>query len=222
MENPFDRKAENLGNVTGLEHLNVEIPDQGLASTFYLVGLRLYPRPVPVPRHQQHVGQYRQEPVPHADRRAAGVSRRDRHRRSRPRRAARAASGRQESARRQQSSNSRRPTTMSRRAARGATSSACTAPTPCALAISTSASPMSSLMCRPAPPMGSPGSIARFSTPRRPSRTARARPRGYRSASGRSCASRRPTKRSPSSTAITCRSMSTISRGRMKSCKSST
>jgi hypothetical protein len=38
MENPFDRKAENLGNITGLEHLNVEIPDQGLASTFYLVG----------------------------------------------------------------------------------------------------------------------------------------------------------------------------------------
>ena len=38
MENPFDRAAENLGNITGLEHLNVEIPDQGLASTFYLVG----------------------------------------------------------------------------------------------------------------------------------------------------------------------------------------
>ena len=38
MENPFDRKAENLGNITGLEHLNVEIPDQALASTFYLVG----------------------------------------------------------------------------------------------------------------------------------------------------------------------------------------
>jgi len=39
MENPFNREAENLGNITGLEHLNVEIPDQGLASEFYLVGL---------------------------------------------------------------------------------------------------------------------------------------------------------------------------------------
>jgi hypothetical protein len=38
MHNPFDRKAENLGNITGLEHVNVEIPDQGLASNFYLVG----------------------------------------------------------------------------------------------------------------------------------------------------------------------------------------
>jgi len=38
MDNPFDRSAENLGNITGLEHVNVEIPDQGLASEFYLVG----------------------------------------------------------------------------------------------------------------------------------------------------------------------------------------
>jgi len=34
----FDREAENLGNVTMLEHVNVEIPDQALASNFYLVG----------------------------------------------------------------------------------------------------------------------------------------------------------------------------------------
>src|SRR6202795_3953420 len=39
MDNPFNREAENLGNVTGLEHLNVEIPDQGLASDFYLLGM---------------------------------------------------------------------------------------------------------------------------------------------------------------------------------------
>jgi len=39
MENQFDRAAENLGNITGLEHVNVEIPDQGLASEFYLMGL---------------------------------------------------------------------------------------------------------------------------------------------------------------------------------------
>ncbi|HEX5453903.1 MAG TPA: VOC family protein [Stellaceae bacterium] len=41
MENPFDRSAENLGNITGLEHVNLEIPDQGPASEFYLVGLGL-------------------------------------------------------------------------------------------------------------------------------------------------------------------------------------
>jgi hypothetical protein len=38
MKNPFDRAAENLGNITGLEHVNVEIPDQGPASDFYLMG----------------------------------------------------------------------------------------------------------------------------------------------------------------------------------------
>src|ERR1700676_1110438 len=39
MDNKFNREAENLGNVTALEHVNVEIPDQGLASDFYLMGL---------------------------------------------------------------------------------------------------------------------------------------------------------------------------------------
>jgi len=32
MENPFDRNAESLGNVTFLEHLNVEIPKDGVAA----------------------------------------------------------------------------------------------------------------------------------------------------------------------------------------------
>ena len=35
MDKPFNRKAESLGNVTGLEHVNVEIPNQALASDFY-------------------------------------------------------------------------------------------------------------------------------------------------------------------------------------------
>ena len=35
----FDREAENLGNVTMLEHVNFEIPNQGLASDFYLQGM---------------------------------------------------------------------------------------------------------------------------------------------------------------------------------------
>src|SRR5206468_3017007 len=38
MDNGFNRKAESLGNITGLEHVNVEIPNQGLASDFYLLG----------------------------------------------------------------------------------------------------------------------------------------------------------------------------------------
>jgi hypothetical protein len=37
----YDRTQEDLGNIVGLEHVNVEIPDQGLASEFYLVGLGL-------------------------------------------------------------------------------------------------------------------------------------------------------------------------------------
>jgi hypothetical protein len=35
----FDREAENLGNITMLEHVNFEIPNQGLASDFYLQGM---------------------------------------------------------------------------------------------------------------------------------------------------------------------------------------
>src|SRR5215472_13005661 len=38
MKNQFERKAESLGNITALEHVNVEIPNQGLASDFYLMG----------------------------------------------------------------------------------------------------------------------------------------------------------------------------------------
>lgn len=35
----FDRAAEDLGNFTALEHLNVEIPDQQAATNFYLSGM---------------------------------------------------------------------------------------------------------------------------------------------------------------------------------------
>ncbi len=38
MSAQFDRETQNLGNITMLEHLNVEIPDQGPASNFYLAG----------------------------------------------------------------------------------------------------------------------------------------------------------------------------------------
>jgi hypothetical protein len=37
----YDRKAEDLGNLIGLEHVNLRINNQGLASEFYLSGLGL-------------------------------------------------------------------------------------------------------------------------------------------------------------------------------------
>ena len=40
-EHTYDRSAEDLGNVVGLEHVNVTVPDQGLATLFYVSGLGL-------------------------------------------------------------------------------------------------------------------------------------------------------------------------------------
>ena len=41
MEQQSDRRAEDLGNVVALEHVNVLIPDQQLATLFYVTGLGL-------------------------------------------------------------------------------------------------------------------------------------------------------------------------------------
>src|SRR6266704_1727406 len=41
MQQTFDRTAEDLGNAIHLEHVNVTIPDQRLATLFYVVGLGL-------------------------------------------------------------------------------------------------------------------------------------------------------------------------------------
>jgi hypothetical protein len=41
MQQPFDRAAEDLGNSIHLEHVNVTVPDQRLATLFYVVGLGL-------------------------------------------------------------------------------------------------------------------------------------------------------------------------------------
>jgi len=41
MEQQYDRTAEDLGNVVALEHVNVLIPDQQLATLFYVTGLGL-------------------------------------------------------------------------------------------------------------------------------------------------------------------------------------
>ena len=39
MERSFDRAAEDLGNIVALEHVNVTVPDQQVATTFYISGL---------------------------------------------------------------------------------------------------------------------------------------------------------------------------------------
>ena len=41
MDQQFDRSAEDLGNIVGLEHVNVRVPDQRLATLFYISGLGL-------------------------------------------------------------------------------------------------------------------------------------------------------------------------------------
>src|SRR5947208_1485850 len=41
MQQPFDRAAADLGNSIHLEHVNVTIPDQRLATLFYIAGLGL-------------------------------------------------------------------------------------------------------------------------------------------------------------------------------------
>jgi hypothetical protein len=38
---PYDRSTEDLGNIVSLEHCNVQIPDQRLATVFYVEGLGL-------------------------------------------------------------------------------------------------------------------------------------------------------------------------------------
>jgi hypothetical protein len=35
----YDRKTQNVGNMLALEHVNVTVPDQGIATLFYLMGL---------------------------------------------------------------------------------------------------------------------------------------------------------------------------------------
>lgn len=41
MAKGYDRKAEDLGNITGLEHVNLQVPDQAQATLFYIQGLGL-------------------------------------------------------------------------------------------------------------------------------------------------------------------------------------
>ena len=102
MQKTFDRAAEDLGNAIHLEHVNVTIPDQRIASLFYGAGLGLTRDPylqvmddnmwMNVGRSQFHLPTGK----------AAGAARQDRHRHRRPRGAAEAARHREAEARRHQ------------------------------------------------------------------------------------------------------------------------
>ena len=37
----FDRSAQDVGNIVFLEHVNVRVPDQVIATRFYIAGLGL-------------------------------------------------------------------------------------------------------------------------------------------------------------------------------------
>ena len=39
MEKTYDRSAQDMGNILGMEHLNVQVPNQEMAETFYAAGL---------------------------------------------------------------------------------------------------------------------------------------------------------------------------------------
>lgn len=41
MGSQYDRKAEDVGNIVALEHVNVTVPDQRLATLFYITGMGL-------------------------------------------------------------------------------------------------------------------------------------------------------------------------------------
>ena len=39
MEKTYDRSVQDIGNILGMEHLNVQVPNQEMAQTFYAAGL---------------------------------------------------------------------------------------------------------------------------------------------------------------------------------------
>ena len=49
MARKYDRSAENMGNIVALEHVNTTIPDQQLATLFYVAGLGLTRDPYLMP-----------------------------------------------------------------------------------------------------------------------------------------------------------------------------
>ena len=68
MATQYDRKTEDLRNVVMLEDVNLQIPDQAMARCS-APRPPVDARPVSEYRHQEHLDQCRQEPVPFANRR---------------------------------------------------------------------------------------------------------------------------------------------------------
>jgi hypothetical protein len=54
-----DRTTQDVGNIVALEHVNVKVPDQLLATLFYVVGPGPDARSIPAGRTHQHVDQHR-------------------------------------------------------------------------------------------------------------------------------------------------------------------
>ncbi len=160
MASQFDRSAEDLGNIVALEHVNVLIPDQGLATLFYVSGLGLTRDPymmtstdnmwVNVGRSQFHLPTGKPQKL----RGKIGLVIPDREPLlQRLERMKKPLAGTKY--------GFKEHNALSRRPARGATSSACTI----RWMASSSAWPMSSSTCRPARPRASPSSTPRCSTP---------------------------------------------------------
>jgi len=68
----FDRTVEDLGNIVELGHVNVTVPDQTLATAYYLMGLGLTRDPYLMAGLENMWGQCRQGPVPFADTKCSG------------------------------------------------------------------------------------------------------------------------------------------------------
>lgn len=74
----FDRSAEDPGNIVGLEHVNVQVGDQRLATLFNVTGLGLTRAPLPSGQCHDYVDQCGAQPVPPAHKRAPGTAGPDR------------------------------------------------------------------------------------------------------------------------------------------------
>ena len=218
----YDRSAEDLGNIVGLEHVNLQVEDQGLTTLFYISGLGLTRDPylmtsidnmwVNVGRSQFHLITGKPQRlrgrtglVDARSRGAAAAARQDEE-------AARGHALRLQGARRP-----RRGDVPLGQHARCSTS-------PAASAACSSACPMSSSTYRPARPRPSPTSTARSSVPpasvdedgRRAGGAGRGRPRPAAGVPRDQGEARRPM------TGTTSRSTSPTSRDRTSGCSSAT
>ena len=69
-EENFNRRREDIGNVIALEHINLCVPDQQLATLLHF-GTRSYTGRISCYKRGKYVGQHRAKPVSPADKRPA-------------------------------------------------------------------------------------------------------------------------------------------------------